>query len=159
MYSEGTLCPDIPCSLADALVATVSSDLKGNELFLTRKRKKMVSHWENGVHKTLFINSFFCKTDSVSVHNALITLLVDVDHSVRLHLARDITILFPQALTPLEHMNNFKDAKKLLHQATLVKVSELHKSFSFSVSLCLLCFSVFLFLSLPLSLFLSLHYY
>ena len=40
MYSEGTLCPDIRCSLADALVATVSSDLKGNVLFLTRKRKK-----------------------------------------------------------------------------------------------------------------------
>ena len=40
LYCEGTLCPDIRCSLADALVAAVSSDLKGNVLFLTRKRKK-----------------------------------------------------------------------------------------------------------------------
>ena len=40
LYSEGSLCPDIRCSLADALVAAVSTDLKGNVLFLTRKRKK-----------------------------------------------------------------------------------------------------------------------
>lgn len=40
LYSEGSLCPDIRCSLADALVAAVSTDLKGNVLFLTRKRKR-----------------------------------------------------------------------------------------------------------------------
>ena len=56
--------------------------------------------------------------DPVSVCDALIKLLVDIDHSVRLHLARDITVLFPNANTPLEHMDNFKDVMKLLHQSS-----------------------------------------
>ena len=56
LYNEGTLCPDIRCSLADALVAAVSSDLKGNVLFLTRKRKKKgqsLANWytQNFIHK------------------------------------------------------------------------------------------------------------
>ena len=113
-----------------------------------RERRK-VSHWQTSVHKTLCINSFFVETDPVSVRDALIKLLVDVDHSVRLHLARDITVLFPSTNTPLEHMNNFKDVEKLLHQATLVKVSELRESLSFfvsSLSLCFFSLSSFLFI-------------
>ena len=67
MYSEGTLCPDIRCSLADALVATVSSDLKGNVHFLTRKRKKKGQSLVNRCTKTLCMNSFFRTESSLSL--------------------------------------------------------------------------------------------
>lgn len=82
----------------------------------------------------------YIEEDPISVRDALIQFIVDADHSVRLHLARNITVLFPETNTPSEHMNNFNDLKDMLRKSTLVKVHYTVHIFVFLLSFLFLCY-------------------
>ena len=87
------------------------------------KGKKKVDKFILSIYIILYIYIFSDDDDNtISVRSALIRLLNDNDHSVRVHCAKIITVLFSNTLSGNEQLSNFDEVKKMLQKAYLVKV-------------------------------------